>query len=402
MDLAFSAADEAFRLEVRQWFEANLPHDIKRRTQMHFEPPNPQDVRRWSSLLNQQGWAVPHWPKEYGGTGWSHVRQHIFEEERYNADAPDTQWGGTRLVGPVIYTFGSAAQKAFFLPRIASCEHLWAQGFSEPGAGSDLASLRTRAQDMGDHWLVNGQKIWTSGAHHADWGFFLVKTGSDVKPQKNISFLLIDMKSPGVAVRPIIALNGAHELNEVFLQNVVVPKENLVGELNMGWNYAKFLLGNERTTSAFLYLNKRELDRVRAIAQAEVIDGIALMERPEFRIKLARVEAQLLALEWSVLRVLCNEKTRYDAIAVAAVLKICGSELQQLITALAMDALGPRSLRHYPCIDDSRLYDDDPVQFWPAYVPGRTSLFLFHRAATIYGGTREIQKNLIARLAFGL
>ena len=403
MDLKFSPEDEAFRLEVRQWFRDNTPPDIRRKTdQFWCTPADMEDTRRFTRMLNARGWGAPAWPVEYGGTGWDHVRQHIFEEERYNADAPDVHWAGVKLVGPVIYTYGSQAQKDFYLPKILNLDHIWAQGFSEPGSGSDLASLRTRAEDKGDHWLVNGQKIWTSSAHEADWGFFLVKTGNDPKPQKNISFLLVDMKTPGITVRPIIALNGVHELNEVFLEDVKVPKENIVGEVNKGWSYGKFLLENERTTSAFLYLNKRELEHVKQIARAEIVDGKPLIEQPEFRAKLARVEAKVLGLDWSVMRVLCNEKSRYDTNAVASVLKVRGSELQQAVSELAMDVLGPRSLRYFPHVKNSLIYDDEPADLWPTYVPGRTTLALFHRAATIYGGTKQVQKGIIAKLAFNL
>jgi alkylation response protein AidB-like acyl-CoA dehydrogenase len=404
MDLNFPPEVAAFRQEVSQWFKDNLPEEIRQRTtkHFHFTLHNSHDIRRWTKIMNDKGWAAPFWPAEYGGTGWDHLLQHVFEEERWKADAPEPYIGGTRLIGPVIYQFGSPEMKRRFLPPTLSGEILWAQGFSEPGSGSDLVSLKTRAEDKGDHWLVTGQKIWTSVAEFCDWGFFLVKTGNDPKPQKNISFLLIDLKTPGVTVRPIPILNGIAELNEVFLDNVKVPKENLVGEPNKGWSYAKFLLDNERTSSAFLYLNKRELERVKDVARAERVDGRPLIEQPEFKSKLARVEARMHGLEWSVLRLLCNEKTRYDVTAIASVLKVRGSEMQQLVTELALDAMGPRSLRYYPAVDDPLVYDTDPADLWPGYLQGHTSLFMINRAATIYGGSKEVQKGIIAKLAFGL
>jgi alkylation response protein AidB-like acyl-CoA dehydrogenase len=305
------------------------------------------------------------------------------------------------MVAPVIIAFGSDWQKKRFLPAILSGDEFWCQGFSEPNAGSDLAGLRTTAVLDGDEYVINGQKIWTSDAAIAEWGFFLVKTDTTVKPQRGISFLLVKMDTPGITVRPIVSIEGGTGLNEVFLENVRVPRAHLVGEAGMGWTYAKYLLEKERTTSAFLYFNKRELQRAKDIAGKELVDGVRLIDTPEFARKLASVEVDLLALEWSVLRILADEKHTRNLDAVVSALKISGSEMQQRVTELQIDALGPRSMRFQQHADwpfDAPSSDDA----WPGYVAGRTTGYLIARASTIYGGTREVQKNIIARLAFGL
>jgi alkylation response protein AidB-like acyl-CoA dehydrogenase len=399
MKLELSRADELFREEVRAFLREHLPGDLAARGYHGFAPPTKQDLQRWNRILFEKRWAAPHWPVEYGGTGWTPLQQHIFEEECHLAYAPDLSWQGLRLLGPVLYTYGSDELKKRHIPSILTGEVLWAQGFSEPNAGSDLVSLKTRAERQGDHYIVNGQKTWSSEGHYADWGFFLVRTDASVKPQKGISFLLIDLHSPGVTVRPIIMINGAHYVNEIFLDNVKVPVTNLVGQEGQGWTYTKFLLDHERTSSAFIYFSKRELQRAKEIARAERSHGVPLLEAPEFARRIAMIEIDLLALEWSVLRMLTNEKTEYDPLAVASTLKIRGSELQQRVTELQTDLLGARSLR------DIRV-EDPPASpasaAWPNYVPGRMSTTLHTRAVTIYGGAKEVQKNIIAKLAFGL
>ena len=269
MKLELSAADETFRQEVRAFLREHLPPDLSARAYHGFTPPLKEDLQRWNRILFEQGWAAPHWPVQYGGTGWTALQQHIFEEECHLAFAPDVSWQGLRLLGPVLYSFGSESLKKQHIPGILTGDVMWAQGFSEPNAGSDLVSLKTRAVREGDHYIVNGQKIWSSEGHYADWGFFLVRTDPDVKPQKGISFLLIDLRSPGITVRPIIMINGAHYVNEIFLENVKVPVSNLVGQEGQGWTYTKFLLEHERTSSAFIYFSKRELQRAKQIAQLE-------------------------------------------------------------------------------------------------------------------------------------
>lgn len=402
MNLEFSAEDLAFRGEVRQFLREHLPRDIAARTYCGFTPPLKQDLMQWNRVLYEKGWAAPHWPVEYGGTGWSALRQHIFEEECHLAWAPDLSWQGLRLLAPVLYTYGSEQQKARHLPAILRGDVFWAQGFSEPNAGSDLVSLKTRAARQGDHYVVNGQKTWSSEGHYADWGFFLVRTDPEAKPQKGISFLLIDLTAPGVTVRPIIMINGAHYVNEIFLDNVIVPAENLVGEEGKGWSYTKFLLEHERTSSAFIHFSKRELQRAKEIARRERFDGMPLIDRPEYAQQIARLEMDILALEWSVLRLLANEKNPYDQTAIASALKIRGSELQQRVTELQTDLLGARALRNIRWIDDPLIGDATQAQAWPGYVPGRISTTLHTRAVTIYGGAKEVQKNIIAKLAFGL
>jgi alkylation response protein AidB-like acyl-CoA dehydrogenase len=401
MEFKFSPEDETFRREVNAFMRANVPPDLARRTYIGAHPPPREDVRTWQGILHKQGWGAPHWPVEYGGADWSPIRKHIFLEELYSADGLDAGWMGLHMVAPVIIAFGSETQKKRYLPGIISGENYWCQGFSEPNAGSDLANLRTRAELVGDEWVINGQKIWTSEAAEADWGFFLVRTDPTAKPQKGISFLLVPMDDPGITVRPIESIEGGDGLNEVFLENVRVPRENLVGEAGMGWTYAKYLLEKERTASAFLYYNKRELEKARAIARREQLDGVPLIDTPAFSSKLARVEADLHALEWSVLRILSGERTEHNNIAVVSTLKIMGSEMQQRVTELQADALGARALRCFPNGEFGTEVMEG-TEHWPADVPGRTAQYLFTRAATIYGGAREVQKNIIAKLAFGL
>jgi alkylation response protein AidB-like acyl-CoA dehydrogenase len=400
MDFETDSTHEEFRAQVRMFMRENVPPDLARRTYIGGHPPLIEDYRRWQRIKHARGWGAPHWPAEHGGTGWSPMLQHIFLEELYRADALDYGWQGTHMIGPLLIAFGSDAQKLRFLPSMLSGEEYWCQGFSEPNAGSDLASLRTRAELVGGEWIINGQKIWTSDAQYADWGFFLVRTDPNVKPQQGLSLLLVPMNARGIRIRPIESLNGGHELNEVFLDEVRVPRENLVGEPGQGWSYAKYLLDKERTASAYLYQNKRELEKVKEIARSERVNGQRLIDTPAFVHRLARVEADLLALEWSVLRILCGEHNAHDAAAVVSALKIRGSEMQQRVAQLQMDALGPRALRSFPNDDPAAALDG--TQLWPSYVRGRTAQFLHLRAATIFGGSREIQKNIIARRAFGL
>ena len=399
MRLELSSADETFRQQVRAFLRDHLPPGLAARGYHGFTPPSREDLQCWNRILFEKGWSAPHWPTEYGGTGWTPLQQHIFEEECHLAYAPDLSWQGLRLLGPVLYTYASEALKKQHMPGILSGDVLWAQGFSEPNAGSDLVSLKTRAQRQGDHYIVTGQKTWSSEGHYADWGFFLVRTDPNVKPQKGISFLLIDLRSPGVTVSPIIMINGAHYVNEIFLDNVKVPVANLVGAEGQGWTYTKFLLDHERTSSAFIYFSKRELQRAKEIARAERRNGDPLIEAPEFARRIAGIEIDLLALEWSVLRMLADEKTEHDPLAVASTLKIRGSELQQRVTELQTDLLGARSLRDIRVGDESMTAMPVP---WPNYVPGRMSTMLHTRAVTIYGGAKEVQKNIIAKLAFGL
>jgi alkylation response protein AidB-like acyl-CoA dehydrogenase len=402
MNFEHSPADEAFRVEVRAFLESHLPKDIAHRQALGFHPLPRQDLLDWNRILAAKGWAAPHWPVEFGGPGWTPVQCHIFEEECLRANAPDLSWQGLRLCAPVVYTFGTVQQKERFLPPILRGDYLLAQGFSEPNAGSDLVSLKTSAVKDGDHYVVNGQKTWSSEGHYADWGFFLVRTDPAVKQQRGISFLMIDLKSPGVTVRPIVMYNGMHYVNEIFLDNVRVPADNLIGEEGAGWGYAKFLLDNERTSSAFIHFSRQWLERARSIAAQQMVDGVPLIDTAAFRRRLASAEIELRALEYSVLRVLTAETSRWDATAVASGLKVRGSELQQRVTELALDALGWRGMRAVHGFDDAAGIVAGSHEGWTGDEAGVSSAMLQARAVTIYGGAKEVQKNIIARIAFGL
>jgi alkylation response protein AidB-like acyl-CoA dehydrogenase len=399
MNFDLDPEDAAFRAEVRAFIRAHLPADIALDVS-HWHNPRLANYRRWQRILSEHGWGAPHWPKQYGGTDWSPIRKHIFMQEIYTADAPDAGWQGMHMLAPVLIAFGSDAQRTRFLPPMLRGEELWCQGFSEPGAGSDLASLKTTATLEGDQYVLRGQKIWTSDARHADWGFFLVRTDSTVKPQRGLSFVLVPMSTPGLTIRPIRTLDGQAELNEIFLDGVRVPRANLVGEPGSGWTYAKYLLEKERTTSAFLYFNQRQFARAKAIASRVVVGATPLIDTPAFAHKMARVEADLMALEWSVLRILAGEQNRYNLDAVVSALKIRGSEMQQRVTDLQIEALGPLAVRQF---EHGAVPPDSLAETpgWPAFSVGPASLFLHTRASTIYGGAREIQKNIIAKLAFG-
>ena len=385
MDLTFSSEELAFRDEVRAFLAASLPAETRRKVLEGIEVSR-DDTLRWQQALHRRGWGGPNWPAEFGGTGWDPVRQYIFEEESAAAGAPRLLPFGLKMVGPVIMRFGSQAQQARFLPRILSGEDWWAQGYSEPGSGSDLASLKTRAERRGDRYLVNGQKTWITLAQHANWIFCLVRTDPAVKKQAGISFLLIDLKSPGVTVRPITLLDGSHEVNEVWFEDVEVPIENRIGEENGGWTYAKFLLGHERTNIAGVGGSKRELARLKRIAAEERKNGRPLLEDPGFAAKLAQVEIELMALEITNLRVLAAEAERRAPGAEASLLKIKGTEIQQALTELMMLAGGPGSLA----------LDNDADAFRAA------AAYCNLRKTSIYGGSNEIQKNIVSRTILGL
>ena len=381
MDLNFSREELAFRDEVRAFIEANLPQDARRKVLEGLEVSR-DDTVRWQQILHRQGWGGPNWPKQFGGTGWDPVRQYIFEEESAAAGAPRLLPFGLKMVGPVIMRFGNDAQQKRFLPRILSGEDWWAQGYSEPGAGSDLASLKTRAERKGDRYLVNGQKTWITLAQYANWIFCLVRTDPAVKKQAGISFLLIDMTSRGVTVRPITLLDGSQEVNEVWFEDVEVPVENLVGDENGGWTYAKFLLGHERTNIAGVGVSKRELARLKRIASEERKDGRPLLADPVFAARVAQVEVELMALEITNLRVLAAEAERRAPGPEASLLKIKGTEIQQAISELMMQARGPQAL--------------------PMSHRALGGAYLNLRKTSIYGGSNEIQKNIIAQTILGL
>jgi alkylation response protein AidB-like acyl-CoA dehydrogenase len=399
VNFQFEQAASEFRQHVRQRIAEILPQDIKdRNCRVLAMSSNCKDQRRWLAAMDAEGWSVPAWPVQYGGTDWTAMQRFIFEDEMYAADAPEFNWIGSHMVGPVLYTFGSEAQRERFLPPIRDGREIWAQGFSEPGAGSDLASLRTYARLEGDTYVVNGSKIWTSGAHEADWLFCLVKTDTTGKAQQSVSCLLIDLRSPGITIRPIRQINNEAHVCEVFLDNVVVPVENLVGEEGAGWTYAKFLLEHERTTSSFIFWIKRELARTRELGRTFLRNGRPAIENSYWAGRVAVIAAQVEAHEWSVLRVLSEEANDYPLSACASVLKLVGSDLQQQITNIQVDLLGDHALRDYG--EDQHPPSTDPI--WPDIVQGRTSRAMMARAATIYGGSQQIQKNLIAKFALGL
>jgi alkylation response protein AidB-like acyl-CoA dehydrogenase len=402
VQFSFDSRVEQFRTKVRAFLRDKLSPEMAASWRHSYAAHKPvAHMRRWMATLDERGWSVPHWPVEYGGTGWSPLQQFVFNEELALADAPPRNPQGTHLVGPIVYMFGSDAQKRQVLPAIRNGSAIWAQGFSEPGAGSDLAALKTRAERRGDRFVVNGQKIWTSGADHADWGFFLVRTDSSGKPQEGISFLLIPLNTTGITVRPIPQINGDAHVCEVFLTDVEVPAENLVGTAGLGWTYAKALLDLERTDSSFIYMSKREIRRLRELAR-----HAATADRPpsvlaELCRRVARLDAEVTALEWCVLRVLAGEQRRVSNTAIASALKVRGAELQQAITELEVDLIGLQSVRHF----DARAiaaWEPRADAFWYDEVPGRTFAALYTRAATVYGGSRQVQLNIVAKSAFGL
>ncbi len=399
MELAFTPEEQKFRDEVRSFIRDNLPADIKDKV-LNGKTMGREDFLRWHRLLYKRGWVAPNWPVEHGGTGWTAVQKHIFEDEIAEAGAPPVIPFGVTMCGPVIIRFGSDWQKSFFLPKILSGEHVWCQGFSEPGSGSDLASLRTKAVREGDHYIVNGQKIWTTSGHFADWIFNLVRTNPNAKKrQEGISFLLIDMKTPGITVRPIQTMDGGREVNEVFFDNVKVPAQNLVGEENMGWTYAKFLLGNERTGIARVGASKRELKHLKEIAANEREGGRPLIESPRFRDKLVALEVDLMALEITNLRMIAGMRGGKGPGPESSILKIKGSEIQQRLTELAMEAVGPYALPFQREALEAG-WNGEPIG--PDYAAPLAPHYFNYRKVSIYGGSNEIQKNVIAKGMLGL
>ncbi|MFE1600608.1 pimeloyl-CoA dehydrogenase large subunit [Methylobacterium sp. ID0610] len=402
MDLRFTPEERAFREEVRTFFKETLPEEIRQKM-VDGHHPSKQDIVTWQRILNAKGWAVPHWPVEWGGTGWDPVRQYIFLDELQGFPAPSPLQFGVYMVGPVIIQFGSDDQKTRFLPRIANLDDWWCQGFSEPGAGSDLASLKTKAVRDGDHYVVNGQKTWTTLAQHADWIFCLVRTDAGVKKQEGITFLLIDMRTPGITVRPIQTLDGGHEVNEVFFDDVRVPVENRVGQENKGWDYAKFLLGNERTNIARVGVSKQRIRRLKELAALERAGDAPLIENPRFREKLAALEIELKALELTQLRVVAGERKREKGKPdpASSILKIKGSEIQQATTELLLDVVGPYALPYLP-EDDEAVHGTNEPPIGPDWAGPAAPTYFNWRKISIYGGSNEIQKNIIAKAILGL
>jgi len=396
MDLTYTDEDLAFRDQVRAFLDSHLPKDLQAKVLTHKRLAK-DDFVRWHRILAAQGWVAPGWPVEFGGPGWTPVQRHIFEEECARAGTPRVMPFGIDMVAPVIMAFGSQEQKDYFLPRILSCEDWWCQGYSEPGSGSDLASLKTTAVRDGDHYIVNGQKTWTTLAQHADMIFCLVRTDPSVRKQEGISFLLIDMHAPGVTVRPIIMLDEDHEVNEVFFDNVRVPVSNLVGQENRGWTYAKYLLGHERTGIAAVGRSKRELAFLKRLARREQKNGRPLLEDPLFAAKVADLEIELMALEMTVLRVLAQANKAPGP--EASLLKVRGTDIQQALTELMLEAAGPLALPFDPdYLEGERGHaiagDDEAAPL--------ASYYFNYRKTSIYGGSNEIQRNIISQMILGL
>ena len=395
MDLNYSREELAFRDEVRGWLNANLPQDLRDKV-TNYDELGREDLLRWHRILAKKGWVAPSWPKEFGGTDWNVVQRYIFEEECGYAGTPPLNPFGLAMCGPVLLRFGSEAQKKRFLPRIYDGDDFWCQGYSEPGAGSDLASLKTRAVRNGDHYVVNGQKIWTTLGHFADWIFCLVRTDPTMeKKQEGISFLLIDMKCPGITVRPLVLMDGGHEVNEVFFDDVKVPVENLVYEEGKGWTVAKYLLGHERMNTGRIGASKRELAKLKEFAARQPgDDGRPLIEDLRFRDRLSRVDVELMALEITNLRFLDQmRRTGQPPGADVSMLKIKGTEIQQALTELAMQAVGPLA---QPFQATGGYADFD------SFAAGLAPRYCNYRKTTIYAGSNEIQRNIISKVTLGL
>jgi alkylation response protein AidB-like acyl-CoA dehydrogenase len=405
MDLNYTAEDLAFQATLRSFLDANLPLQLQHKVRNHLRL-SKEDLVRWHKIVAKQGWAAPGWPVEHGGTGWSAVQRHLWEEECARAGTPPILPFGVGMVAPVIIAFGSDAQKAYYLPRILHCDDWWCQGYSEPGAGSDLASLSTTAELHGDHYVVNGQKTWTTLAQHADMIFCLVRTDSGVRKQQGISFLLIDMHAPGVTLRPIIMLDEDHEINEVFFDNVKVPVGNLIGQENKGWTYAKYLLGHERTGIAAVGRSMRELDFLKRLAQDQQKNGQSLLNDPLFGSRVAMLEIELMALEATLLRVISEPQGDGAEGAQArapgpqaSMLKVRGSEIQQTLTELMMEAIGPNALPFDPAYLDGSIDVGAGGDNAAAPLAG---YYFNYRKTSIYGGSNEIQKNIITQMILGL
>lgn len=389
MDIRLSAEDLAFRDEVRAFLAEKLTDDAREST---IGGNIDRDaVLRWQKTLYEKGWVAPNWPRKYGGPGWSITQRFIFDNECALAGAPPVVPFGLKMVAPVIYSFGNDEQKQRFLPDILQSNVWWCQGYSEPGAGSDLAALKTRAERVGDKYIVNGQKIWTSYAQYADWIFCLVRTDPNAKKQEGISFLLIDMKTPGVEVRKIESIDHQHSLNEVFFTNVEVPVANRIGEENQGWTYAKYLLTHERTAIAGVPQSKMAIKKLKDIAAKESVMGRPLIEDAAFAARLAKIEIELMALEFTELRAIASVASGGAPGPESSILKIKGTEIQQWIAELSIETCG----YYAHILNDGEAIGND-------YAWAASAKYLYGRASTIYGGSNEIQKNIISKAVLGL
>ena len=399
MDLSYTPDELTFQDELRRFLHDELPGDISDKVR-NGRALTKADMERWHSILNARGWLAQNWPKTFGGAEWSAVQRHIYDVEAAAAGAPRIVPFGLSMLGPVLQKFGSKAQQAHWLPRILDGSDWWCQGYSEPGAGSDLASVKTTAVRDGDHYVINGQKTWTTLAQHADWGFFLCRTDPNAaKPQEGISFILIDMNTPGIEVRPIITIDGGHEVNEVWLTDVRVPVENRVGEENQGWTYAKFLLAHERSGIAGVARSKRGIERLRSIASTEVLDGEPLIEDDSFARKISQLEIDLTALEFTELRTLARESAGKGPGPESSILKVKGTEIQQRLTELTLEAVGNYGAPYFRGFPED---GSNEFPIGPDYAHYAAPNYFNFRKTSIYGGSNEIQRNIITKMILGL
>jgi alkylation response protein AidB-like acyl-CoA dehydrogenase len=404
MDLAFNREELAFQKEVRDWIETNMPPEVaeesRRSRSSHVSK---ERLLQWQKKLASRGWLCPNWPREYGGPGWTSTQKFIFEMEMARADSPYLSSFSIKMVAPVLMKYGSDWQKKRFLPKIAAAEELWCQGYSEPGSGSDLASLRTRAERQGDHYVVNGQKIWTTNAQFADWIFCLVRTSTQGKPQEGISFLLIDMKTPGIRIDPIYMVDGTrtpmrHEINQVFFTDVKVPAENLVGEENKGWTYAKYLLEFERGGQAFGPRLRKAFRHLQTLSKTQLDAGEPLSADSKWREKMAALEMEIDAVEMNELMFYSSMKTGDAPGSMASIVKMRGTEVGQKVTELAVEAVGWYGVP----FTELRNYDSNVVPVGGGYVDDVAPRYFNNRKTTIYGGSSEVQRNVLAKAMLGL
>jgi alkylation response protein AidB-like acyl-CoA dehydrogenase len=398
MDLQFKPEDIAFRDEVRKFLEEKYPAEL--RGKYSRDEYTKEDFLLWQKTLFAQGWGAPAWPKKFGGTGWTSTQKYIFQEECARAETLPIPPFGMAMLAPVLMAFGSDEQKAHYLPRILNGTDFWCQGYSEPGAGSDLASLKTKAVREGDHYIINGQKTWTTLGHFADWIFVLCRTDPTAKkPQEGISFILVDMKTPGVEVRPIITIDGGHEVNETWLTDVKVPVANLVGKENEGWTYAKYLLAHERSGIAGVARSKKGIERLKEIAGVELDRGEPIIRNPDFARKISELEIDLSALEYTELRTLAGEASGKGPGPESSILKIKGTEIQQRITELTLEAVGVYGA---PYFRGFPVEGGNAFPIGPDYAHLTAPSYANMRKTSIYGGSNEIQHNIIAKMVLGL
>ncbi|MDF1484911.1 acyl-CoA dehydrogenase family protein [Ramlibacter sp. H39-3-26] len=398
MDLNFTPEEEAFRAEVQAFLKEKLPAHIASKVKAGHRL-SKADQDEWHALLNERGWYANHWPRQYGGPGWGPVEKFIFDTECALAGSPRIVPFGVNMLGPVLIKFGNEAQKQYWLPRILACKDWWCQGYSEPGAGSDLASVKTTAVRQGDHYIVNGQKTWTTQGQHANMIFCLVRTDREARPQAGISFLLVDMKSPGVELRPIRTLDGDHEINEVFFTDVKVPVENLVGEENKGWSCAKYLLTYERTGLAGVGFSVAAMEKLKVIAAKVHRNGKPLNQDPQFAARMARVEIDLENMKTTNLRVIAAVAGGGVPGAESSMLKICGTEIRQEILSLIRRAMGPYAL---PFMEEAQYAENNVPPVGPKEAATAAAHYFNYRKLSIFGGSNEIQKNIISKMILGL